>query len=100
MDEAAEKNGAVLLEPIMDLEVVAPDEYLGDVIGDLNGRRATIEGVSDRPGVKIVTARAPLAEMFGYATSLRSLSQGRGAYTMEPCDYARAPQKVYERLVV
>ena len=100
MEEAAEAFGAVLLEPIMALEVVAPEEYMGDVMGDLNGRRATIEGVEDRGRLKVIAAQAPLAEMFGYATRLRSLTQGRGSHTMEPCDYARAPKKVYDRLVV
>jgi len=100
MEEAASLFGAVLLEPIMALEVVAPENYLGDVLSDLNSRRATIEGVLDRGGLKVVTARTPLAEMFGYTTTLRSLTQGRGTASMEPCDYAPAPKKVFDQMVV
>ena len=100
MEEASEARGPVLLEPIMALEVVMPEDYLGDVIGDLNGRRASIEGIEDRGHLKVITARSPLAEMFGYATQLRSLTQGRGTHTMEPCDYAAAPKSVCEQLIV
>ncbi len=84
----------VLLEPIMKLEVVVPDEYVGDVIGDLNSRRAQIEGMEVRGNLQAVRGHAPLAEMFGYATTLRSLTQGRGTFTMEFDYYAQARQQV------
>src|SRR3990167_8922989 len=80
--EAARKAGAVLLEPIMKVEAVTPDDYMGDVVGDLNSRRGVIQGMDEGPAGKIVSAEVPLAEMFGYATDLRSMSQGRATYTM------------------
>ncbi len=98
--KAVEEAGAVLLEPIMSLEAVAPAQYLGDIIADLNSRRANITQVQDRAELRVVAATAPLSEMFGYATALRSLTQGRGTYTLEPSDYRPAPRKVYERWVV
>jgi elongation factor G len=100
MRKAVEEAGALLLEPIMSLEAVAPAQYLGDIIGDLNSRRADITHVQDRGDLRVVAATAPLSEMFGYATALRSLTQGRGTYTLEPSDYRPAPKKVYERWVV
>ena len=84
----------------MSLEAVAPAQYLGDIIADLNSRRADITQVQDRGELRVVAATAPLSEMFGYATALRSLTQGRGTYTLEPSDYRPAPKKVYERWVV
>jgi len=98
--KAVEQAGAVLLEPIMALEVVAPGKYLGDIIADLNGRRAEIRQVDDRGNLRVVMASAPLSEMFGYATALRSLTQGRGTHTLEPSDYQPAPRKVYDQWVV
>jgi elongation factor G len=98
--KAVEAAGAVLLEPIMSLEVVAPGQYLGEIIADLNTRRADIARVEDRGELRVIAATAPLSEMFGYATALRSLTQGRGAYTLEPSDYRPAPKKVYDRWVV
>ena len=98
--KAVEVGGAVLLEPIMSLEVVAPGQYLGDIIGDLNSRRADIGDVQDRGDLRVIIAATPLSEMFGYATTLRSLTQGRGTYTLEPSDYRRAPKKVSEQWVV
>jgi elongation factor G len=86
-----EEAGTVLLEPVMMVEVSVPEEYLGDVLNDLNGRRAEIEEVMTRGRVRAIRGKAPLAEMFGYATGLRSLTQGRAAYTMEPLEYGRAP---------
>ena len=97
---AAEKAGLVLLEPIMRLEVVVPEEYLGDVLADLTGRRAEITGVKTRGKLHFIEGRAPLAEMFGYATAVRSLSQGRASFTMEPCAYAPVPQGMYEEILV
>jgi elongation factor G len=97
---AVEEAGAVLLEPIMSLEVVTPVQYMGDVIADLNSRRAEIRHVEDRDDLRVVIALAPLSEMFGYATALRSFTQGRGAYTLEPSEYRPAPKKVYDRWVV
>jgi elongation factor G len=100
MEEAAAKYGPTLLEPVMAVEVVAPEEYVGELIGDLNSRRALIVGVESRGHLKVIQARAPLAEMFGYATDLRSMTQGRGVHTMSPCDYQRAPQRVHEKFIV
>ncbi len=97
---AVEEAGAVLLEPIMSLEVAAPAQYLGDVIADLNSRRAEIRHMEEREDLRVVTALAPLSEMFGYATALRSFTQGRGTYTLEPSEYRAAPKKVYDRWVV
>ena len=81
--EAAKKAGPVLLEPVMKLEIVAPDEYLGDIVGDINARRGKIEGMEMRSGSRVITIHVPLAEMFGYATTLRTLTQGRGVFAME-----------------
>jgi len=97
---AAEAAGVVLLEPVMALEVAIPSAHLGDVINDLQSRRADIREIGDRGNLKIIQARCPLAEMFGYATVVRSLTQGRGTHTMEPCMYSPAPQKVRERLLM
>ena len=94
-----EKASPVLLEPIMAVEVVVPEEYMGDVIGNLNSRRGRIENMEDRAGVKVVTAKVPLAEMFAYSTSLRGMSQGRGNYTMQFCQYDEAPRNVAEEII-
>jgi len=96
---AARKAGAVLLEPIMNVEVVVPQDYLGDVMGDLNSRRGQIRGINPRPDAQVVEADVPLSEMFGYATSLRSMTQGRAIYTMEFKEYQQAPKAVQEELV-
>jgi elongation factor G len=100
MRRAVEEGGALLLEPIMSLDVLAPAQYLGDIIADLNSRRAEISRVEERDELRSVKATAPLSEMFGYATALRSVTQGRGTYTLEPSDYRPAPKKVYDRWVV
>jgi elongation factor G len=97
--EAARKAGPVLLEPLMNLEIVAPDEYLGDVVGDINARRGKIEGMEMRSGSRVITIHVPLAEMFGYATTLRTLTQGRGVFTMEFARYERTPQGVQDEIV-
>jgi len=95
----AEDGGAVLLEPIMKVEVVTPEENMGDVVGDLNRRRGLILGMNDNASGKIIDADVPLAEMFGYATDLRSATQGRATYTMEFARYAEAPNAVAEGII-
>ena len=97
--DGAAKAGPVLLEPIMNVEVLTPDEYMGDVIGDLNSRRGKIHGMNPRAGVQVITAQVPLAEMFGYATDLRSKTQGRATYTMQFAHYAQVPNSIAETIV-
>lgn len=97
--EAAKKADPVLLEPMMALEITTPEEYMGDVIGDLNSRRGLVEEMADRHGVKVITGKAPLSEMFGYATDLRSLTQGRASYSMEFKEYAEVPNNVKEQII-
>ena len=98
------KNGAlkanpVLLEPYMKVEVTIPEEYMGDVIGDLNSRRGRIEGMEARSGAQVITAYVPLSEMFGYATDLRSKTQGRGNYSMEVDHYEEVPKNIAEAII-
>lgn len=95
----AEKANPVLLEPYMKVEVVVPEEYMGDVIGDLNGRRGRIEGMEPRAGAQVITAFVPLAEMFGYATDLRSRTQGRGNYSMEFDHYEEVPKNIADTII-
>ncbi len=97
--EAAKKAKPVILEPMMDVEVVTPEDYMGTVVGDLNGKRAQIQEMSDRPGVKVVRAIVPLAEMFGYVTSLRSLTQGRASSTMQFREYSEVPSNVAKDII-
>jgi elongation factor G len=97
--EGAGKASPVLLEPIMDVEVVTPDDYMGDVIGDLNSRRGKIQGMNPRKGVQVINAQVPLAQMFGYATDLRSKTQGRATYTMQFAHYAQVPNAIAETIV-
>ncbi|MCG2702916.1 MAG: elongation factor G [Candidatus Omnitrophica bacterium] len=97
--EGLRKAHAVLLEPIMSLEAVVPVEYLGDVIGDLGSRRCKIESMKDRANAKVVRGFVPLAEMFGYATIIRSLTQGRGMYTIEPSYYLEVPKHIQESII-
>ena len=99
LKEGAQKADPVILEPVMSLEVVTPEEYMGDVVGDLNRRRGIIHGMEDGPSGKIVSGEVPLAEMFGYAPDLRSSSQGRATFTMEPLKYAEVPSNVAEVIV-
>ncbi|MDP1833045.1 MAG: elongation factor G [Geothrix sp.] len=94
-----EKASPVILEPIMAVEVVVPEDYMGDVIGNLNSRRGRIENMEDRAGVKVVTSKVPLAEMFAYSTTLRGMTQGRGNYTMQFSHYEEAPRNVAEEIV-
>ncbi len=97
--DAARKAGPALLEPMMKLEIVAPDEYLGDVVGDINARRGKVEGMEMRSGSRVVTIQVPLAEMVGYATARRTLTQGRGVFAMEFSRYERTPAGVQEEIV-
>ena len=97
--EAAAKADPVLMEPIMKVTVIIPEEYMGDVIGDLNSRRGEIQGFEDRAGAKQINAHVPLAQMFGYATDLRSKTQGRGQYVMEPDGYKEVPKSIAEKII-
>ena len=97
--EGAKKANAILLEPIMKVEAVTPEEYMGDVMGDLNRRRGILQGMEDVPAGKSIQAEVPLSEMFGYATSLRSLTQGRATYSMEFSKYVEAPASVAEAVI-
>jgi len=96
--EGLRQGSSILLEPIMDIEVSTPEEYLGDVIGDLNSRRASIKDLLQKGNAKIIKATVPLSEVFGYATAIRSLTQGRAAYTMEPSFYQEVPKNIFEKL--
>jgi len=97
--EAGRKAKAVLLEPIMKVEVTTPDQYMGDVTGDLNRRRAILEGMDSRNNLQVIKAKVPLSEMFGYVTQLRSLSSGRATSTMEFNHYSAAPRNIEEEVV-
>jgi elongation factor G len=97
--EGALKASPALLEPVMKVEVVTPEEYMGDVMGDLNRRRGLVQGMDEAPAGKIIRAEVPLAEMFGYATDLRSMSQGRATYSMEFAKYAEAPASIAEAVI-
>lgn len=97
--EAARKASPVLLEPIMDVEVVTPEEYMGDVMGDLSSRRGRIEGMSQRSDAQVIKALVPLSEMFGYATILRSMTQGRAIYTMQFAHYDETPKNISEQII-
>lgn len=99
MRDGLAKARPILLEPIMKLEVTTPDEYLGDVIGDINMRRIKVENIDQKGTTKIIIGAAPLAQMFGYATALRSLTQGRATYTMEPSHYKEVPKSVLEKII-
>jgi elongation factor G len=99
MRDGLKKAGAKLLEPIMKVEVVTPEEYTGSVIGDLTSRRGMVQGMAEQYGSQIIRADVPLAEMFGYATTLRSMSQGRATYTMEFHHFAEAPRNVADEII-
>ena len=96
--EIAKKAEPSILEPIMDVEVVVPNEYMGDVIGDLNSRRGKVRGLEERAGAKVILAHVPLAEMFGYATDLRSRTQGRATFTMQVAFYDEVPAISMQKL--
>ena len=97
--EGARKADPVLLEPYVKVEVVVPEDYMGDVIGDLNSRRGRVDGMEMRSGAEHINAFVPLAEMFGYATDLRSKTQGRGVYTMTFDHYEEVPRNVAEKVI-
>jgi elongation factor G len=97
--EAIRRGKSAILEPIMAVEVTTPDEFMGDVIGDLNGRRGQIQGMEERAGAQVVRAFVPLASMFGYATDLRSATQGRAVYSMQFDHYAPLPSNLAEEMV-
>ena len=97
--EACRKANPVLLEPIMKVDVIVPEDYMGDVMGDLNARRGQIQGMEARPGAQAISALVPLSEMFGYATDLRSRTQGRGQYSMEPHSYVEIPKNIAEKII-
>ena len=97
--EAAKKAKPIILEPIMKIEVVVPEEFFGDTIGDLSSRRGKIEETKDRTGLKVIDAKVPLSEMFGYATSIRSLTEGRGTFTMEFDAYEEVPQNIAQEII-
>ena len=96
---AAKKGGIALLEPMMKVEVVTPEDFMGDVMGDLNSKRGQVQEMTERAGVKVINALVPLAEMFGYATTLRSMTQGRASYSMEFSHYAETPQNIANEIV-
>jgi elongation factor G len=97
--EGIPKSGPVLLEPMMRVEVVTPEEYMGDIIGDLNSRRGAVQGMDSRGNAQVINAMVPLANMFGYVNNLRSMSQGRAQYTMTFDHYERVPQAVADEVV-
>ncbi|HXV75312.1 MAG TPA: elongation factor G [Candidatus Polarisedimenticolaceae bacterium] len=97
--EACRRAGVVLLEPVMRIDVVVPDEYMGEVIGDLNARRGRVQTIESRPGLSVIRSSVPMAQMFGYSTDLRSLTQGRGSYTMHFERYEEAPKAVRDEVL-
>jgi elongation factor G len=97
--EAVQKANPVLLEPMMKVEVEVPEDFLGDVMGDINSRRGQIDNMNTEEGIAKITAEVPLAEMFGYATDIRSKTQGRGLFTMEFSHYAEVPNHVAEAII-
>jgi elongation factor G len=97
--EAAKQAKPIILEPIMEVEVVAPSDYLGDIIGDLSSRRGKVGGMTQRGDAQVVAAHVPLAEMFGYSTTLRSMSQGRAVYSMQFARYEEVPKNVAEQII-
>lgn len=99
LQAAVKKANPVILEPVMKVEVVTPEDYFGDVMGDLNGKRGQIEDTSERGNAKVISSKVPLGEMFGYATQLRSMTQGRGSYTMEFSHYAPVPRNIAQEII-
>ena len=99
LQTAAKQAQLVILEPIMKLEVVVPSDFFGDIIGDLSARRGKIKETKDRLNLKIIDANVPLSEMFGYATTLRSLTEGRGTFTMEFDCYQEVPQNIAKDII-
>ena len=99
LQEAARRAKPVLLEPVFAVEVVTPEEFMGDVIGDLNRRRGQVEGMESRGNAQVITGRVPLAEMFGYATDVRTITQGRATYTMQFEGYEEVPPNIAEKVI-
>jgi elongation factor G len=99
LQDAWKRADPALLEPVMAVEVVTPEEYMGDVIGDINSRRGRVQQMEARGNAQVITCRVPLAEMFGYATDLRSQTQGRANYTMQFASYEQAPKNVSEEII-
>ena len=97
--EGCKQAKSVILEPIMKVEITVPEEYMGDVIGDVNSRRGRMEGMEAQSGNQVIRSFIPLSEMFGYATDLRSKTQGRGTYSMEPSHYEEVPKSILETIV-
>ena len=97
--EAIPKAKPVLLEPIMKLEVVTPEQYMGDIVGDLNRRRGQVDGMDDRAGAKVIKAKVPLSEMFGYVTQLRTISSGRATSSMEFSHYTECPKNIADEVI-
>ena len=97
--EALKRSNPVLLEPVEQVEVETPEQYMGDVMGNLSGRRGKIEGMEDRRDTKVIRAKVPLGEMFGYATDLRSQTQGRASYTMQFDSYEPVPKNIRDEIV-
>jgi elongation factor G len=97
--EAARKAKPVLLEPVMEVEVVTPEDYMGDVIGDLNSRRGQVEGMEQRGNAQVIRAKVPLAQMFGYVGDLRSRTQGRATYTMQFDSYHAVPESIATEII-
>ena len=97
--EGMRQAKSVILEPIMKVDITVPEEYMGDVIGDVNSRRGRMEGMDGADGMQEIHSFIPLSEMFGYATELRSRTQGRGTYSMEPSHYEEVPKSVFEAIV-
>ena len=97
--EGARLASPVVLEPLMKVEAVTPEDYMGDVVGDLNRRRGIVAGMEERAGNKVINAEVPLSEMFGYATDLRSMSQGRASYSMEFLKYVQVPANIAKDLI-
>ena len=97
--EGARKASPVLLEPVMSVEVVVPEEYMGDVIGDLNSRRGKIQGMEPRGTAQVIQSQVPLSQMFGYATDLRSKTQGRATYTMQFAHYEEVPKGIADEII-
>ena len=99
LKEAAKKANPVILEPIMKIEVIVPEDYMGDVIGDLNSRRGKIMNMESKNKLQYIHGQVPLAEMFGYSTTLRSLTQGSGNYNMEPSHYEEVPKQISDKIL-
>ena len=99
LKDGLERANVVLLEPIMKVQIITPEDYFGDLMGNVSGRRGTIVGTDDRGGAKIIDAEVPLSEMFGYATDLRSRTQGRGQFTMQFDHYSEVPKSVSEKII-